>query len=126
MSLTDDKQKIFVYGTLRGTQLGNLIHHNDSIVGLVVSLGHYPALVSLNTDLRVEGDVFDVTDDVLDKLDKYEGVDTGLYSRATTITEAGHTVIVYMYNQIVKSWRPSDDGYYDISYHDLVDVNRFG
>jgi len=90
-----------------------------------VNLGQFPALVTMETNLQVEGDVVEVSDAILDQLDRYEGVDQGMYRRVTTTTKAGHDVMVYMFNHIVKSWRP-DGGYYDISYHDTTDLgNRF-
>ena len=49
-------------------------------------MGRFPALVTFNTDLTVEGDVLAVTDAELIALDRYEGVDNGLYGRATTTT----------------------------------------
>ena len=104
MNSTSAKRKVFCYGTLRGTQLGKMLSMNDQITGMVVDLGRFPALVTFNTDLTVEGDVLEVDENTLAALDRYEGVDHGLYRRATTTTEAGHEVIVYMYDRIVRSW----------------------
>ena len=71
---------------------------------MVVDLGNFPALVTFNTDLTIEGDVIEVDNETLAALDIYEGVDRGLYRRATTTTQDGHEVIVYMYDRMVRSW----------------------
>jgi len=118
MSLTNEKKKVAVYGTLRGMTLGTPIQMDDQITGLVVDLGSYPALVTMETDLLIEVDVVEVDDETLAQLDKYEGVDTGLYHRANTVTLAGHEVIVYKFNRVVSSWKYNEDrnGYPTVEY----------
>ena len=73
-------EKVFVYGTLRK---GGHYHHlledstfliNGFVPGEMYSLGAYPAVViSDDCSLKVYGEVFSVTEDVLSKLDKLEG-----------------------------------------------------
>jgi gamma-glutamylcyclotransferase (GGCT)/AIG2-like uncharacterized protein YtfP len=94
---------VAVYGTLRNQNLGPVIQLNDTINGLAVSLGSYPALVSLDTDRKLKVDVISVSDEQLAALDNYEGY-PHLYGKATTTTEAGHTVIVYVYNKLLFDW----------------------
>ena len=81
-------------------------------------MGSYPALVSLETSHQVEGDVIEVTEEALQRLDKYEGVDRDMSHRATTTTEGGHEVIVYMFNRIVSNWRyQNKSGYPEVNHY---------
>jgi gamma-glutamylcyclotransferase (GGCT)/AIG2-like uncharacterized protein YtfP len=109
MNSIKEKKKVAVYGTLRGMlPEENLVRKNDRIKGLAVSLGQFPALVSLDDKFSVEVDVYEVDRMTLEYLDNYEGVPAGLYKRVTTTTASGDEVIVYLFNKILDSWRYKD------------------
>lgn len=77
-------------------------------------------MVSLEANHEVEVDVVEVDDAMLIELDRYEGVDRGLYHRATTTTTEGHEVIVYVFNRIVKSWGYGPHGGYPkVNYYEV-------
>jgi len=95
--------KIFAYGTLRGMTVGKVLKHDDSVKATAISLGSFPAVVSLDGPYDLEGDVIEITDDMFRQLDKYEGYPK-LYTRKQITTEDGHLVWIYMFNQILKRW----------------------
>ncbi len=83
--------RIFVYGTLKK---GDCRHHflsTQSFLGVAATqseyrlynLGDYPGLVHERGGGHVEGEIYEVTESCLMKLDVVEGVASGLYSRQT-------------------------------------------
>lgn len=84
---------VFVYGTLkRGLELSGLLA-DQSFLGMAHTTPHfrmasldggsYPGLYpSPEHGLSVEGELWSVSPDCLAELDRVEGVDQGLYSRA--------------------------------------------
>ena len=99
--------KIFVYGTLRkgasafsfylaepSTEfIGQATIHGD-----LHDMGWYPAVVNAGQPSAgtVIGDVFDVNEETLDRLDNYEGYPV-LYERATVKTLDGAVVQTYVF-----------------------------
>lgn len=72
--------KLFVYGTLRAKKEST--HYLDGYV--MYNAGPYPYILPApNSDPNwsVEGNLVDVDDDEWATLDRYEGVDRGLYTR---------------------------------------------
>jgi gamma-glutamylcyclotransferase (GGCT)/AIG2-like uncharacterized protein YtfP len=72
----------------------------DRVRGRLYDLGPYPALVDAGDAGAgwVEGFVRPVgLDELSQRLDRYEGVDEGLYRRIALTTEAGRSVWVYVY-----------------------------
>jgi len=81
--------KVFVYGTLKKGRsnhdaflshakfIGNAVTVRD-IWGLM-DLGAYPAMTY--GQKRVKGEVYEVTDYELSRIDRLEGIDIGLYQR---------------------------------------------
>ena len=79
--------KVFVYGTLMKGQPNHYImsdakyegkYKTDDRWGLI-NIGDFPALVP--HVLAVEGEVYTVSKEVLARLDRLEGVDSGMYRR---------------------------------------------
>lgn len=71
--------KVFVYGTLRNSK--EATHYLDDYV--LYNAGPYPYIVP-TTDLNVfsvAGNVIEVSDKDLEKLDRYENLQSGLYTR---------------------------------------------
>lgn len=91
--------KCFVYGTLTAPATADKLleswHYDGeaTLVGLHRVDGEYPTLVPGGT---VTGRIL-VTDDP-ETLDRYEGVDRGLYVRVTVPHESGDTVETYIGN----------------------------
>ena len=86
---------LFVYGTLQaggpqGALLAGLDRRPAWIRGLLYGLpAGYPAVV-LGGDGRVHGELVDPPDDrLLGLLDRYEGVDEGLYARVRCDVQLG-------------------------------------
>ena len=82
-------------------------------------MGNFPALITTATTRTIEGDVWEITQDTLDRLDAYEGY-PHLYTRETVVTEAGHSVIVYVFNRFVESWNYPGGWTPRIQYHNQV------
>lgn len=89
--------EVFVYGTLTDSDtaaavLDDLAYRGEArLDGLHRVAGRYPTLLPGGT---VDGRLL-VTDDV-DALDRYEGVDRGLYVRVTVPTATSGTVETYV------------------------------
>jgi gamma-glutamylcyclotransferase (GGCT)/AIG2-like uncharacterized protein YtfP len=90
-------QKLFVYGTLRRN--GSAAHlmrgaefvNDASLRGMVVHRNGFPGLIP--GDSLVPGELFDVPDAMLDRLDQYEGPG---YTRNLTEVQCG--------SQTIKAW----------------------
>ena len=115
--------RLFVYGTLRpGSQneqarwLEKNARHSGTatISGRLYRVTHYPALAAPQSkEDRVKGDVFeDVTAEMLERLDEYEGAE---YSReiAEVRMEDGRTLTAYFYRYALRTdqleWIQSGD-----------------
>lgn len=103
-------QWLFAYGTLmpadrEAAELSGW--RRDAVRGRLFDLGPYPALVDLDDPSAgwVEGFVRPVkADELVSRLDPWEGVDDGLYRRVETTTRGSCRVWIYVYN------RPVPDG----------------
>ncbi len=124
----DKISKLFVYGTLMikhagRTRPGSSYVKEASVVGTLVDLGAFPGyLMGGSTVIKGELLELDLTTDILDHLDRYEGFnkndpDSSLYIRAVTETQEGDLCYTYVYNrdhgqnaEIVKSgdWHNKD------------------
>lgn len=86
---------LFVYGTLRSGSSANHLLEGGRLVGPTTVAGElhdvggsYPALV-LEGEGSVEGEVWACPEELLAEIDRYEGVESGLFSRARVATGAG-------------------------------------
>jgi len=91
---------LFVYGTLRE---GEKNHHmledaeflgNKTLPGFVRTKGAGPAIVPGDKDDFIEGELYQVGPEVLEKIDEYEGDE---YPRELAILEDESEVNVYVY-----------------------------
>lgn len=82
---------IFVYGTLKRGQVSNGFLEGQRFVGPALTepafrlhqLDGYPGMVAASPGgCSVEGEVWEVDQACLGRLDEWEGTDTGLYTRA--------------------------------------------
>ena len=96
--------KVFVYGTLRKGQYNHsrldfakLIEEIDYINGEMYNYGSFPA-ITLESDNRVIGEVYEVDENILRSLDSLEGYPS-FYDRKDVVTEKGHKVFVYFMEQ---------------------------
>ena len=95
----------FAYGTLAPAGCEDAACEGwmpDMVRGRLFDLGPYPALVDTEDPAAgwVEGYVGEVDPAVLaGPLDRYEGVDEGLYRRVLLTTRAGRRAWVYVYAQ---------------------------
>lgn len=98
------KAKVFVYGTLKRGHRANAMLQDAGFLGetrttlpyTMYNLGAFPGVVPGGTG-SVFGEVYSVTDTILDRLDDYEGVPT-LYRREKVETEQFGVCWIYIYN----------------------------
>lgn len=100
-------ERVFVYGTLkRGFGNGERLLSNARFIGvdslqnfLMYSLGGaFPAIVPTDDPARiVHGEVFEVTPDEFQSLDRLEGYPS-FYDRMRTVTRKGENVWVYYHH----------------------------
>ena len=82
---------LFVYGTLkRGQPRHRFLSGQNFIAAARTSphyrlyhLGDYPGLVERVDGVSIEGELWDVDDACLTRLDRFEGCDVGLYRRGS-------------------------------------------
>lgn len=106
--MSKSNHRVFVYGTLRK---GLRLHHcieagrwicDARVQGRLHDVGTYPALV-LDSSGLVQGEVWEVNDQLLDDLDTVEGYRPGasgnLYERRSVmaIEESGREIAVQVY-----------------------------
>lgn len=114
---------IFVYGTLkRGACRANLLDTSrflseaktKPLYRLYSVCGHYPALINAtradvtNHGVEVEGEVYEIEENILRQLDAVEGIDEGLYERRPVELQNFEGVVVSYF------WCGSLDGLIDI------------
>lgn len=77
--MTDKLNAVFVYGTLRPSKVAthNIYDHE------MYDYSRFPYLIKKDGAEAVKGNVIYVTDEQLEQLDHYEGVERGLYTRET-------------------------------------------
>ena len=101
------KITVFVYGTLKRGQRNHALLQDQEFLGQTRTLpryrlydcGRYPALVHDPANgVAVSGEVWRVSEEVLRKMDEYEGAPE-LYSRAEILLEAfNQPVVAYFFN----------------------------
>lgn len=93
------KHRVFVYGTLkRGQSAHSFLEASPQIITGVSTLGilrpsagvanSFPCFVK-DSICRVYGEIYEIDDRVLSHLDRYEGIDSGLYTREKVDTGYG-------------------------------------
>jgi len=95
---------LFVYGTLRTefSKIGFKLQ-SDRVRGCLFDLGAFPGYYPFEVqdsegnpiELSVLGEVIAVEPRLLPLLDRYEGIDRGLYSREKVTTESGLLCYIY-------------------------------
>lgn len=108
--------KVFVYGTLlRGCGNHDLLKGQDFLGAaktnpefIFVHVGGFPGLVE-GGETIILGEVYEVDDDCLRRLDSLEGCnpnnpDRGMYGRLLITLEDGQEVTTYRYNVGGPSW----------------------
>jgi gamma-glutamylaminecyclotransferase len=87
---------VFVYGSLkRGYALHHLLRSAEYLgpastqpLYRLFDLGSYPGLVEWPEGLEIQGELYSVTPDVLQRLDHAEGVAEGLYARRPVLLQS--------------------------------------
>jgi gamma-glutamylcyclotransferase (GGCT)/AIG2-like uncharacterized protein YtfP len=107
---------VFVYGTLKRGDCRHRFMAGSKFVGLAATasgyrlfhLGEYPAMVQDPAGGQIEGEVFEVSDATLRRLDEVEGVaDTRYVRKPIPLVDrfAGMTVEAYLYEGSVRGKR---------------------
>ena len=99
------KHRLFVYGTLRKGQGRSTLLDGQKFLGEVktepdyrlYSNGAYPCLVEAADGVSVQGELWEVHDDCLARLDAVEGVDAGLFGRKKVKLVGHEGVEAYFY-----------------------------
>ncbi len=105
--------RLFVYGTLKR---GEPRHHHlsgQTFIALartrpvyrLYNLGEYPGLVKRDDGLAIEGELWEVDDACLRRLDQVEGCDEGLYYRSLVELAPPHDglpAVTYLYQKNVE------------------------
>lgn len=92
---------VFTYGTLRKGQhnhhflKGQTFQGEDALTGTLTMKWGLPFL-NLTGDTKVDGEVYDVSEDRMETLDWLEGTARGLYRRETVNLDSGRDAIVYV------------------------------
>lgn len=103
--------RLFVYGTLKRHGSNHRFLAGQHFIGTartqagfrLYDLGGYPGLVATapgDGGRSIEGEVWEVDDDALARLDAFEGLDEGLYERVPVPLQAPHEagrVEAYLY-----------------------------
>jgi len=101
---------VFVYGTLKSGQSRESVLINQRYIGIakttenyaLFDLGSFPALVHARPNLaaarKIYGELYEVQDDCIAKLDQIEGVDFNLYSREIITLEEINLVNLPIHN----------------------------
>ena len=104
--MAESHSTVFVYGTLRAGECRAHFLEDMEFLGIaqtapqyrLYDCGDYPALIEDPAGVSVEGEVWKVTADCLAELDCEEGVDIGLYRRASvTLLPPFHSLVVETY-----------------------------
>ena len=102
--------KVFVYGSLLSGMGNHRLLAESSFVGIshsptgfgLIDLGYFPGAIRANDDKRIIGEVYEVDDVTLQRLDRLEGYnanrpESGLYNRIEIMTKFG-SAFMYIYN----------------------------
>lgn len=111
--MADGHLAVFVYGTLKTGECRAHFLEGMEFLGVaqttphyrLYDCGEYPALIEDQPGVCVEGELWKVTPDCLSELDAEEGVDLGLYRRASVTLRAPHNSLVvetYLYLRSVE------------------------
>jgi len=92
------KDKLFVYGTLMTGK-----RPTDCVVGTLFNLGAFPGII-LNGRTLVKGEILEVNESMLEQLDVYEGVSSGLYRRELIKTFNGVEAWIYLFNKTIPEY----------------------
>ena len=115
-------KKVFVYGTLKQGERNNYLLLDSKLIGKATSLfemamtngtGHYPYCYGEHPNgYEIEGEIYQVTDKIMETLDKLEGYPTH-YTRKETLFVADtgvETAWIYLINKkynnepLLKTW----------------------
>lgn len=108
------KHLVFIYGSLRQACEHSMsvrfpnskFMGNATVNGLLFDLGAYPGLRSNKSDPKVVGEVYEVDDELLDELDRFEV--SSNYLRKETVAQLGEqTKVCWVYEP--------DPEYYSLS-----------
>lgn len=102
--------KVFVYGTLLSGMGNHRLLSGATFLGkaktppkfMMIDVGYFPGVIEYDEGVPIVGEVYEVTDEQLRRLDMLEGYRSndptgGLYDRKEIDTEFGKAII-YIYN----------------------------
>lgn len=105
--------KLFVYGTLKRGFSRAAVLQGETFLGLaktearyrLLNCGNYPGLVEASEGVSIEGELWDISPDCLQRLDEIEGVGIQLYQRTKVSLQIPHDredVETYLYRQSIE------------------------
>lgn len=101
---------IFVYGTLRKGQYAHRLMDGAKFLGEAVTatkyqlydVGSFPGLIEdPSIEGGVSGELYEITEDMLPRIDHYEGVAHGLFRRGEVVLSDGSTANAYFFNRSI-------------------------
>lgn len=109
--------EIFTYGTLKkGFRAHNLLTDSHFLCSVkthpryhIYEIGGFPGMVVGNDDGGVQGELYEVSDEVIEALDGYEGV-PDLFTREQIELESGTIVWAYIFARSVTGRQEIKDG----------------
>jgi gamma-glutamylaminecyclotransferase len=117
---------LFVYGTLKRGELRNAFLARQTFLATACTrplyrlfdLGEYPGLIESTPGLSIEGELWQVDEACLLRLDRLEGCDVGLYRRELVQLASPHeelSAVTYFYQKSIDGlpdcgarWRPRE------------------
>ncbi|MCA9071484.1 MAG: gamma-glutamylcyclotransferase [Planctomycetaceae bacterium] len=105
--------KLFVYGTLKRGFSRATVLQGETYLGTartqtryrMFNCGNYPGLVEVPEGLSIEGELWEVRPECLERLDEIEGVEIGLYQRVKVLLKSPHDRVdaeTYLYLQSIE------------------------
>lgn len=108
----DDLMLLFVYGTLKSGQRNNRYYlQGQRCLGparttpgyRLYNCGTYPGLVADSSGSSVSGEIWEVEERRMDRIDGLEGVEEGLFARARIqLVEPEVMAVAYLYQQSIE------------------------
>lgn len=115
--------RVFVYGTLRSEGRANYLMGDSPRLGeartttsyVLRDLGSYPGMVRGTSENGVYGEVYECSDEVIEALDRYECIGTGLFERAEVELQDGTKANAYLFARKIGHLNPPvKDGVWDM------------
>lgn len=102
--------RLFVYGTLKRDCRAHILMKTSGACYIgdvktttkyhMYNIGCFPGIVENEEEIGngVQGELYEIDEAMTGELDKYEGIEHGLFKKATIELEDGSQAVAYLYN----------------------------